>query len=136
MSRGRSARTKGAAGEREFFKLLNEKLQGLFFQRNILQSRIGGLDSESHHPVAIEIKRQERPVLAKWLEQLRAAADAEQLRALAYRKSREPWRVILDLTIDEFCELLTKVYPDEYQLRRPDTGTEEGVRRDSEGGDE
>jgi len=135
-SKGRSARVKGATAEREFFKLLNAALSdnSLNFQRNILQSRIGGLDSEAHHPVAIEVKRQERLMIGKWLEQLRAAADETQMKALAYRQNNKPWRVLIDLDIQEFCELLARTYSEEYQLRGSDTGTEEGVRSDTPAG--
>jgi len=134
-SKGRSARTKGAAGEREFFKELNTRLDGLEFKRNILQSRIGGLDSEAHHPVAIEVKRAERLSLGVWLDQLRKAASPEQLKALAYRQNRGQWKVLLDLTVDEFCELLTKVYPDEYKSRGSQSSTAGDLQRDNEEGE-
>jgi hypothetical protein len=139
MSRGRSARTKGAAAEREFFKLLNERLspESMHFQRNILQSRIGGLDSEAHHPVAIEIKRQERVMIGKWLEQLREAAEFGQTRALAYRQNKDTWHVLIDMDVDEFCDFLARTYSEEYQLRGSVAGATEDLPSDTgQSGDE
>ena len=92
---GKSQRTKGAAGEREFAKLIGEYLN-IECRRNLEQTRSGGADLLGVGPWAIEVKRQERLCIPAWWEQAcDQAGDAWP--ALAYRQSRQPWTVVVPL---------------------------------------
>ena len=102
---GRRSRNKGAAGEREFLNLLRHELGDDTINRNLAQSRDGGADCLNLAGVSLEIKRQENPKLGYWLEQARAQAN-DKLPALAYRKNREPWRVLVEFDIEEFCKFV------------------------------
>lgn len=105
--RGKSARNKGAAAEREFFALLNRFLpERLRIQRELGQSRDGGCDGISAG-VAIEVKRQETLCLPKWLKQAREAAasvtsasvgSAPVTPVVVYRRNGEPWRCLVEMT--------------------------------------
>jgi len=102
---GRSSRTKGASGEREFFKLLNDHLGYEAFKRNLVQTREGGADSETDLPVSIEVKRQEKLSLPAWLQQSREQAKrAGKVPVLAYRRSREPWTILVEMSVEQLLE--------------------------------
>jgi hypothetical protein len=93
-----SQRDKGQRGEREAFSVLSDLL-GTIVQRNVDQARYGGADSLDVPGWAIEIKRQERISVPTWWQQCREQAVAVNRRpALMYRASRQPWRVVVDLT--------------------------------------
>jgi hypothetical protein len=111
MSTGATSRRKGAAGEREFARALEDQV-GLRLARNLEQSRQGGHDltlpEEATGPVAealgrlaIECKRYATTPngsLAQWWGQACRQAEAAGLwPALAYRPDRHPWRVRLPL---------------------------------------
>ena len=86
-------RRKGQSSEREFFGLLSEQL-GTVVRRNVDQARNGGADCIEVPGWSIEVKRWERGFQAAWWEQALAQADAADCSpALAYRASRQPWRV-------------------------------------------
>jgi hypothetical protein len=86
-------RTKGAVGEREFFGLLSAEL-GTCVRRNVDQARNGGADCVEVPGWAIEVKRHETGFREAWWDQaLRQAEAADDCPALAYRASRQPWRV-------------------------------------------
>jgi len=102
---GRRSRNKGANGEREFLNLLRNELGDDTINRNLAQSRDGGADCLNLAGVSLEIKRQENPKLGYWLEQARTQANG-RLPALAYRKSREPWRIVLEFRLEEFCKFV------------------------------
>lgn len=105
-----NSRAKGAAGEREFAKALNEEL-GVLLVRNLEQSRDGGHDllvADHGHPLAsrlnrfaFEVKRYATvsPALLRqwWGQAVQQAERADKLPALAYRADREPWRVVIPL---------------------------------------
>jgi len=93
---GKSRRAKGGAGEREFFKALSALL-GETVTRDLSQTRDGGADGRIG-PWRIEIKRQEKARIGPWWEQACAQAAPPAYPALAYRASRQPWRVIVALT--------------------------------------
>lgn len=100
--RGKSARNKGAAAEREFFALLNKFLpERLRIQRELGQSRDGGADGSAGN-VVIEVKRQEVLRLNDWLKQARLAGSAAQGSApyavVAYRQNGEPWRCVVEMS--------------------------------------
>ena len=90
-------REKGARGEREFFAVLNRYLpERLRIQRELGQTREGGLDGVSTS-VGIEVKRQERLNLPKWLQQAREGAGG-RVPVVAYRQNGGSWNCIVDLT--------------------------------------
>lgn len=107
---GRRSRNKGARGEREFLALLGEELGGML-TRNLQQTREGGADCLCVKGWAIEVKRCEslsRP--AWWRQAVEQAARLGVQPMLAYRRSREPWRVWVepdkDLTIEEAANVI------------------------------
>jgi hypothetical protein len=86
-------RSKGQRGEREFFGLLSEQL-GICVRRNVDQARNGGADGIEVPGWAVEVKRQESGFQSAWWEQAQRQAEvAHCCPALAYRASRQPWRV-------------------------------------------
>jgi Holliday junction resolvase len=98
-------RRKGAAGEREFLKLLGAEL-GEVLTRNLQQTREGGADCLAVKGWAIEVKRQEALSRPKWWAQaVRQAQTHGAQPMLAYRRNEETWRVWItkgvDLTIEE-----------------------------------
>ena len=89
-------REKGARGEREFFTLLNRYLpERMRLQRELGQTRDGGLDGISTS-VSIEVKRQERLNLPKWLQQARDGAAAH-VPVVAYRQNTDSWHCLVDM---------------------------------------
>ncbi|MCU7836140.1 MAG: hypothetical protein KZQ83_12940 [gamma proteobacterium symbiont of Taylorina sp.] len=95
---GKMQRNKGAAGEREVAKILNEEL-GIELVRNLEQTRNGGHDLIGLDGWAIEIKRQEQLSINTWWKQ--TVDQAERIGekpALFYRQSRKPWMVIVDIS--------------------------------------
>lgn len=104
---GRRSKNKGKGAEREFFALLNEQLGYEAFKRNLDQTREGGADSLTDLPVAVEVKRQERLLLTPWIRQaLEQGRAAGKTPVLAYRRSREPWTVLVAMTPEEFVHFL------------------------------
>ena len=98
-------RLKGQRGERDFLKCLSAEL-GEALTRNLQQTREGGADCLCVRGWAIEIKRQEalsRP--AWWMQAVEQAQRHQVQPMLAYRRSREPWRVWIkpgvDLTVEQ-----------------------------------
>jgi Holliday junction resolvase len=87
-------RNKGAAGEREFFKLLSASL-GITVKRKLGQAREGGNDGDCG-PLVIEVKRYRRFAVARHLEQAqRAAGDAGKLPMVALREDGGQWMVLM-----------------------------------------
>ena len=106
-----SSRAKGATGEREFARAL-EELIGIKLVRNLEQSRRGGHDlippqdaagpvAEALGRLAVEVKRYASAPsgsVSKWWLQAVGQGEAVNLwPALAYRADRQPWRVRLPL---------------------------------------
>lgn len=106
---GATSRRKGAGAERELFGLLNTELGHEWFKRNLLQTRQGGCDDQNAEVFALEVKRQENVALHKWLEQTLAQAKPGQVPVLAYRRNKEPWRLLVVLDISGFCQLFRKL---------------------------
>lgn len=108
----RMQRDKGQRGEREFFGLLSERL-GTCVRRNVDQARNGGADGIEVPGWAVEVKRHETSFREAWWEQACAQAEAANAcPALAYRASRQPWRVRLllaDVTVDPQAALRVPV---------------------------
>jgi len=93
-----SQRNKGQQGEREAFRILSDLL-GTMVRRNVDQARSGGADGMDIPGWAIEVKRQEVERIPEWwLQTVQQALDAARRPALVYRVSRQPWRVVVDLT--------------------------------------
>ncbi len=120
-------RNKGARGERELAKLLEENL-GLEVTRNLLQPREGGYDLKGL-PVALEVKRCEQLRLKEWWHQaVKQALDTNKLHpVLAWRQNGKKWtfRVPInlfdgpcktdwghtaDISIDTFCLLIRELW--------------------------
>ena len=86
-------RRKGQTGEREFFAELSGRL-GYVVRRNVDQARRGGADGIEVQGWAIEVKRHETGWREAWWEQaVRQATESDRWPALAYRASRQPWRI-------------------------------------------
>ena len=70
-----------------------------------MQTREGGADCAIPlGGTVLEIKRQERLNLPAWLEQVRKAAE-EKVPVLAFRRNRENWRVLVELTPQQYVTL-------------------------------
>jgi Holliday junction resolvase len=91
-----NSRAKGKSAERELANLLAQRL-GIEFSRNLDQVRDGGFDLISDLPLAIEVKRCERPTIGQWWEQARRQATAGKIPVLCWRQSRKPWAVVVPL---------------------------------------
>lgn len=108
---GKLSRTKGAAGEREFCKLLSAELeeQGMDskLSRNLKQTRDGGYDIDGLDQFAIEVKRAKKPdVRAWWAQCVLQSYECDKTPVLAYRIDRQSWRVrmhINDITHPHFA---------------------------------
>jgi Holliday junction resolvase len=100
---GAASRTKGRAGEQELARLLTEELGPV--GRNLLQTRAGGHDLEGPalRGWALEVKRYHRAtpaLLTEWWQQAeQQARSAGRAPCLAWRSDREPWRVLVPLSV-------------------------------------
>lgn len=93
---GKASRSKGANSEREFAALLNE--YGFTAHRTPMS---GGMQwkGDLQHDVPgvhIEVKRQERLALPSWIRQAESDCPDGHQAVVAYRQSREPWRVVMN----------------------------------------
>lgn len=100
--RGAGARNKGAQAEREVVKII--KKHGLDAHRGQVfyrESDVVGV--KGFH---VEVKRQEVYKIDDWMEQSEkdAAKKDEGIPIVVFRKSRKPWRVLIDF--EEFLELI------------------------------
>jgi hypothetical protein len=103
-------RTKGADGERQVYKMLNDiivkVMSAMAFpaediekartmvQRNQNQSAVGGCDLTNTFGIAIEVKRQEVLSIPAWWRQVCTAAERNnELPLLIFRQNNKPWRV-------------------------------------------
>ena len=116
---GKTSRNKGARAEREFFALLQPVIDRVYechnervidavdydtrkletldppqLKRNLAQYQEGGADGVFPGWLSIEVKRCEALSVAKWWQQAQQAAGA-LTPVLAYRQSRQPWRVVM-----------------------------------------
>lgn len=90
---GRRSKRKGAAGEREAVRLLQSI--GLPAARASYGQQAAGLPDVVAGPLAVEVKRTERPSLSLWADQLLDRAADEQVRILLWRRNRGPWVAIM-----------------------------------------
>lgn len=108
---GAKSRNKGAAGEREFCKLLSAELEELgvdsVLSRNLKQTRDGGYDIDGLDMLAMEIKRAAKPeIRAWWTQTVLQSYECDRTPVLAYRIDRKPWRVLMhinDITNPDFA---------------------------------
>jgi len=93
-----NSRTKGAAGEREFAKMIHDHL-GLEVTRNLDQTRDGGYDLLGIPGWAVEVKRYKTAGRSErrewWQQSLAQARDAGLLPVVIYRLDRQPWRAMV-----------------------------------------
>jgi Holliday junction resolvase len=97
----KSQRVKGCAAEREVCRIIKEKT-GVDVARNLDQTRDGGGDIR-YANYNIEVKRQERLNIPAWLAQAEAATPDGCEPVVAFRASRQPWRVVI--TLEHFLSL-------------------------------
>lgn len=93
-----NSRTKGAAGERELIREI-EEWTGIRLERNLAQSFAGGHDLIGLDYWAIECKRyrsiSEADKRVFWDQAVRQAKRVEKMPAVAFREDRQPWRVLI-----------------------------------------
>ena len=91
-------RDKGAAGEREFIRLIENLTGGAVkLKRNLEQARSGGDDCLGHDVFSFEIKRYavaKDGDISKWWQQA-VANRGNKSPALAYRIDFQRWRVMI-----------------------------------------
>lgn len=104
---GRRSRNKGATGEREWASFLRD--QGWEAHRG--RQYHGGPDSPdvkcSMPGVSWEVKRVERLRLYEALDQARDEAPEGRVPAVAHRRNRHRWVVVLDA--EDFCQIMREV---------------------------
>ena len=93
-----NSRTKGASGERELIREI-EEWTGLRLERNLAQSFAGGHDLIGLDDWAIECKRyksiSEADKRSFWEQAVRQAKRVDKMPAVAFRQDRQPWRVLI-----------------------------------------
>lgn len=96
---GASSRRKGAAGEREFIRMVNEAL-GLRCRRELKQyqqAQNGDID-QLVGPYLVEIKNHAKPnIPAFWKQAVTQADRVGAVPALAYKLFRKGWRVLVPI---------------------------------------
>jgi Holliday junction resolvase len=109
-----NSRQKGANGERELARLLEDEL-GCKFKRNLDQYQDGGFDlklknvDECNHvdvfldKLAIECKRYskvtESDICYWWIQAVNQTLNNNKIPILAYRKDRESWKFVVPMKI-------------------------------------
>ena len=92
---GRTSRTKGAVGERELAKVI--RAYGFSCERTGRNGRTSEDVTHDIPGVHLECKRREVLSIPAWLRQAEADAPADRVPVVAFRQSRQPWRVVLPL---------------------------------------
>ena len=116
---GKFSRDKGGRGEREFIALLKKYLGCDNIARNLQQTRNGGHDITTDdcaelESFAIEVKRVEARQLGAWWAQAeRQAVSSGRRPLLAYRKNGEDWRIMLEMTPQDFAVYALRLCNDE-----------------------
>lgn len=94
-----NSRNKGAAGEREVAKIIDDLL-GVKVERNLDQWRAGGYDLVGLAGWAIEVKRAKKPLLNQWWAQTVEQAKINELKpVLFYRLDNQKWRVVVPMNL-------------------------------------
>jgi Holliday junction resolvase len=103
---GRASRSKGANAERELAKIIGDRL-GVEMRRTPLS---GGMkwkgDIVGWPGYHVEAKRQERLSIPAWVEQAEGDCPDGCVPLVAFRRSREPWRVVIGL--DHLLDLVER----------------------------
>ena len=101
-----NSRAKGAAGEREFCRVLGDLLGDALVEplkRNLEQTRNGGHDILGLEGFALEIKRYKRvkdgDIKKFWEQACEQAERAGGYPALAYREDLQSWRVRIPMEV-------------------------------------
>ena len=118
-----NVRSKGANGEREFCRWLQDTLDlGELPERNLDQVRNGGADIMTLPQFTIEVKRCEALALRQWWVQVMQAATKDSQPIVAYRQNRKPWKFLIsaqNIGLDkgfieiaefEFKKWITRIY--------------------------
>ncbi len=109
---GINIRQKGAEGERQVARALNEVIAAVLreqqwspeiiagcekcVQRNQNQSAVGGCDLSNVFGLAIEVKRQEQLSINTWWTQcVESATRNKEFPVLVFRQNNKSWRVIM-----------------------------------------
>ena len=94
---GKAAKNKGKTGEREVVRILRE--HGFPEARRTQQfsGKEGTADVEGIEGVHIEVKRQEKLEVEKWHRQACEDARDGEIPIVAFRRSGQPWRVVMNL---------------------------------------
>ncbi len=117
---GRKSRVKGAAGEREFFKLSNDAVAevdwpyrdragNVFFRHPAPRHGKGQPDNSDPHgvlPVTIEVKRVEKPQFKTWIHKLQDQSRPHQTPVLAWRANNSEWTIMPLMDEREWKEYL------------------------------
>lgn len=129
---GRRSRVKGAAGEREFFKLSNEAVadvdfpyrhrDGDIFKRHPAPRHGKGQPDNTDPlqvlPVTIEVKRVEKPQFKTWIDKLQEQSGPTQTPVLAWRKNGTDWTVMPLMDMSEWGKYLR------WKLEKADEGAQ------------
>jgi len=95
---GASSRTKGASGERELIRAIEDET-GIRLERNLAQSFGGGHDLIGLDHWAIECKRYATIATADkanfWSQAVKQARRVDKMPAVCFRADRAPWRVLV-----------------------------------------
>lgn len=105
-------RQKGASGERQLAKELNDIVNALLpkygikvpekpiIQRNQNQSAVGGNDLTNAFGISFEVKRQEQLSVNSWWKQCcAAAAKNSEFPVLVYRQNHGGWHVVMHVWV-------------------------------------
>ena len=98
----KSQRDKGANAEREVVGILKD--YGINARRG--QVFNGEPDIVTDTNLHIEVKRQETLRINDWWKQSESASDQDEIPTVIFRRSREPWKIMLSLA--DFLELVKK----------------------------
>lgn len=102
-----NSRTKGASGERELIRVIEDEL-GIRLERNLAQSFAGGHDLLGLDEWAIEVKRYRQVDVAEkrafWVQAVEQANRVGKRPAVCFRADRKPWRVLVGIETDCFDE--------------------------------
>lgn len=103
-----NSRNKGANGEREIIRILEDEL-GVRLERNLAQSFAGGHDLLGLDEWALEIKRYRQVGIpekrAFWVQAVEQANRVGKRPAVIFREDRKPWRVLVQIETECFEQI-------------------------------
>jgi Holliday junction resolvase len=99
-----NSRNKGASGERELIKAIND-LTGIELKRNYSQTAFGGHDLMGLDDWAIECKRYAMADNSSkkmwWRQAVEQARRVDKAPIVIYRADRQPWKCILQFPLHQ-----------------------------------